>query len=278
MTAAWRVPEVGAQRASPLRFTQADFDEFARLSGDDNPIHVDPGYAAGTRFGATVAHGMLLFSRLAAEAAGWLGDAPFVVAQTLVFPSPTYAGADLTAELRMAGTGADGTMRVGERIVTSGGVETAVGETTLAVQPREQVRIDGSHVIGGAALEGLTVGTKAVAERCFTAADIAAWCTLVGDGNPRHRGVDPEVPAALLGGLISMLLGVELPGRGTGWLKQRFVYLRPVPAGITVAGRVEIVRIRPEKGLVNLRTTCAVDGEMVVDGEALVLAGGSGSG
>lgn len=45
-------------------FTQADFDAFAALSGDDNPIHVDPDFSARTRFGRTVAHGALLCSVL----------------------------------------------------------------------------------------------------------------------------------------------------------------------------------------------------------------------
>ena len=43
-----------------LTLTQEDFDRFARLSGDDNPIHVDPEFSAHTRFGRTVAHGVLL--------------------------------------------------------------------------------------------------------------------------------------------------------------------------------------------------------------------------
>ncbi|NDJ34144.1 MAG: hypothetical protein GYB64_05715, partial [Chloroflexi bacterium] len=43
-------------------FTQADFDLFAELSGDDNPIHVDPTFSARTRFGRTAAHGMMLYS------------------------------------------------------------------------------------------------------------------------------------------------------------------------------------------------------------------------
>ena len=55
-------------------FAQADFDEFARLSGDDNPIHVDPDYSSTTRFGRTVAHGMLPFSVLDAATSRWLGE------------------------------------------------------------------------------------------------------------------------------------------------------------------------------------------------------------
>jgi 3-hydroxybutyryl-CoA dehydratase len=44
--------------------TQADFYLFAEISGGDNPIHVDPGYAAGSRFGRTLAHGMMLYAHL----------------------------------------------------------------------------------------------------------------------------------------------------------------------------------------------------------------------
>ena len=40
--------------------TQEEFDLFARISGDDNPIHVDPEFSARTRFGRTVSHGMLI--------------------------------------------------------------------------------------------------------------------------------------------------------------------------------------------------------------------------
>tara|TARA_R110001606_G_scaffold78971_3_gene182410 strand:+ start:3692 stop:4063 length:372 start_codon:yes stop_codon:yes gene_type:complete len=41
-------------------FSQADFNAFAQLSGDNNPIHIDPEFSAQTRFGQTVAHGALL--------------------------------------------------------------------------------------------------------------------------------------------------------------------------------------------------------------------------
>lgn len=43
-------------------FSQADLDEFARISGGDGRIHTDPVYAAATRFGHTLTQGMLLLA------------------------------------------------------------------------------------------------------------------------------------------------------------------------------------------------------------------------
>lgn len=71
-------------------FAQADFDRFAAVSGDDNPIHVDAGFAAATRFGRTVGHGMLIYAVFAAlmRRHGLGGQ----VGQSLMFPNPTFAG------------------------------------------------------------------------------------------------------------------------------------------------------------------------------------------
>jgi acyl dehydratase len=70
--------------------TQDAFDRFARLSGDDNPIHVNPEFAARTRFGRTLCHGMMLCALADAFVRDVFGRAP--VAHELVFPGPTYAG------------------------------------------------------------------------------------------------------------------------------------------------------------------------------------------
>lgn len=42
--------------------TQDEVDRYAALSGDRNPIHLDPVFAAGTPFGTTIAHGYLTLS------------------------------------------------------------------------------------------------------------------------------------------------------------------------------------------------------------------------
>ena len=77
---------------------QADFDRFAALSGDDNPIHVDPEFSARTGFGRTVAHGMLLYARVWALIAQMRpGDRPLL--QSLMFPAPAYAGEELRIEV-----------------------------------------------------------------------------------------------------------------------------------------------------------------------------------
>ncbi|NHK28670.1 hydratase [Parvularcula flava] len=74
--------------------TQEDFDRFAAISGDDNPIHVDPAFASRARFGTTVAHGMFLYSILEGLAEQIMGDAG--IAQTaLMFPAPARLGDEI---------------------------------------------------------------------------------------------------------------------------------------------------------------------------------------
>lgn len=72
-------------------FSQVDFDRFAQLSGDDNPIHTDPEFSARTRFGRPVAHGLLLCSILRGLIEQ-LAPGGRVIDQSVMFPDPTYAG------------------------------------------------------------------------------------------------------------------------------------------------------------------------------------------
>ncbi len=75
--------------------TQTDFDAFAELSGDDNPIHVDPEFSARTRFGRTVSHGMLLYTRVFGHLQKLYPGQNHAL-QTLMFPNPSYADEELT--------------------------------------------------------------------------------------------------------------------------------------------------------------------------------------
>ena len=111
-------------------FTQADFDRFAALSGDDNPIHVDPAFAARTRFGQTVAHGMLLYS-LVAAAIGRDYPGAVQVEQDLTFPNPTPVGETVTVHLAPDGPPAEGRLRLLTTIIRSDGATVCHGQTIL---------------------------------------------------------------------------------------------------------------------------------------------------
>ena len=48
-----------AEIALEFALEQETIDLWAELSGDRNPLHVDPAYAAASRFGSTIAHGQV---------------------------------------------------------------------------------------------------------------------------------------------------------------------------------------------------------------------------
>ncbi len=90
--------EVGTTWESPSRVvTEADVHAYAELSGDFNPIHVNPEYAATTPFGRTIAHGLLTLAR----ASGMSIDHPkmrtlaVVELRQIKFLAPVFPGDNL---------------------------------------------------------------------------------------------------------------------------------------------------------------------------------------
>lgn len=115
-------------------FSQDDFDRFAALSGDDNPIHVDAEFAATTRFGKTVSHGMLLYALIDGLLAGVLPGA-VALEQELIFPAPTYTGEELTARLEALEVRDGGRLaRLGATVTKRDGTVVCQG-TSLVVLP-----------------------------------------------------------------------------------------------------------------------------------------------
>ena len=123
-------------------------------------------------------------------------------------------------------------------------------------------------------MKGLVVGQQASTTRIFTAEDVANYRTLTGDltlGFGETMG-ETAVPGPLLAGMFSDLLGTKLPGKGTNWLKQQLKFPAVAHVGDKITAAVIITRLRPEKELVNLRTTCTTTaGTIICSGESLVL-------
>ena len=88
-------------------FSQEDLDRFASLSGDNNPIHTDPDFCATTRFGRTVAHGLLLCSVLRGLIEQLVPGAR-LDEQAVMFPAPTYANEPMQFAVKTTGSGGGG--------------------------------------------------------------------------------------------------------------------------------------------------------------------------
>jgi acyl dehydratase len=82
------------------------FGLFARLTGDDHPIHYDDAFAAKTRFGKRLAHGLLLMSMTALGAtkiSRQLQDAMVaLVEQRCRFLKPTFVGDTVTSRFEVS--------------------------------------------------------------------------------------------------------------------------------------------------------------------------------
>ncbi|PHR57977.1 MAG: dehydratase [Robiginitomaculum sp.] len=74
--------------------TQDDFNRFAALSGDYNPIHVDPVFSAKTKFGKTVAHGALLVTILRGLTDQLIKNGKQISHQ-VKFTAPTFTGDEM---------------------------------------------------------------------------------------------------------------------------------------------------------------------------------------
>ena len=104
----WTPPPVGATASWSRTFTADDVEAFARISGDRNPLHFDPAFAARTRLGRLVVQGGLtvgLFNALVAERLP--GPGSVFLHQEWDYPAPVYIGDTVTAEAEVIEARAD---------------------------------------------------------------------------------------------------------------------------------------------------------------------------
>lgn len=247
-------------------FTQEEFNQFAALSGDDNPIHVDPEFAAQTHFGATVAHGMLLYTALTGMLDRHFPD--YVqVEQEMMFSSATFIGEDVEFDLLVSEINSEA-VKLTITLTRPDGEMGLVGTTRLVVKYPDYKPM--LYQVDGASFKGLVVGQSARQTRKFTVYDLSMYQAL--SHTTRDYIAENRVPEPLIGGMFSDLLGTQLPGRGTGWLKQKFHFFQPAKLERSLFAEVEIVRLRIEKDLVNLKTVCLDEADATVCvGESLAL-------
>ena len=129
-------------------------------------------------------------------------------------------------------------------------------------------------------LEDLSVGMTSSFEKTITAKDIDIFAVITGDTNPVH--LDEEYAATtpfkariahgmMSAGLISTVLGTQLPGPGCIYLDQQIKFRAPVFIEDTVVATVTIEDINQRRGRVTLKTQCFVNDTLVADGTASMM-------
>lgn len=123
--------QVGQIVSIAKTFTQADFDEFARVSRDDNPIHVDPEFSARTKFGRTAAHGMFLYGTICGLLSQYFSGA-VQIEQNLMFPAPTFTGEEMKIAAEITAVNDNkGQIHLKTTVTNPSGQLTCDGETVL---------------------------------------------------------------------------------------------------------------------------------------------------
>ena len=83
---------VGERHDYQRTVSEADVTDFARVSGDDNALHLDEGFSRRTRFGGRVAHGALSFGFMAASQTRLVGAGIIWVGASVRFTAPVRIG------------------------------------------------------------------------------------------------------------------------------------------------------------------------------------------
>ncbi|KAF0805699.1 MaoC family dehydratase [Alloalcanivorax xenomutans] len=90
--------KVGLSASYAKTITEADVVLFAGITGDDNPVHLNADYAAGTQFGQRIVHGMFSAGLISAVLGTRLpGPGAIYVDQQLSFKAPVHIGDTVVA-------------------------------------------------------------------------------------------------------------------------------------------------------------------------------------
>jgi 3-hydroxybutyryl-CoA dehydratase len=132
------LPAIGHRASFTKTITADDVAAFAKVSGDDQPLHLDAAFAAKTRFRKPIAHGMLSAGLISAALGTKL--APQFVAvylsQQLRFRMPVNLGDAITAEIEVTGVDAEKRiLTVRTDCLNQDGEAVITGEATVLLDP-----------------------------------------------------------------------------------------------------------------------------------------------
>ena len=130
------------------------------------------------------------------------------------------------------------------------------------------------------AIKGVEIGQVFKFSKTVGETDVTLFAGLTGDFSDTHINEQYMQEKSSIGtriahglytaSLISAVLGTRLPGPGAVYISQTLNFRAPVKIGDTVDVNVTVAELIPEKHRARLGCHCTVEGEVVLDGEALV--------
>jgi len=115
-----------------------DVRNFAEVTGDKNPLHLDDAFASKTIFKRRIAHGFLTAGLISAVIGSKLpGNGTIYLSQTLNFLAPVYIGDEITAKVEVFQVLKGGKrLRLKTQVINQNGTVVVNGEALVMPQRR----------------------------------------------------------------------------------------------------------------------------------------------
>ncbi len=95
--------DVGYTASITVKVTDKMVHQFAELSGDRNPIHLDDEYASKSRFKRRIAHGMIVGALISRALVDGIGGGGIYLGQSLKFVNPVFIDDTITITIKITG-------------------------------------------------------------------------------------------------------------------------------------------------------------------------------
>jgi acyl dehydratase len=123
----------------------------------------------------------------------------------------------------------------------------------------------------------LQVGQQARRTQTVTAREVELYAQITGDRNPLHFDADFAArtrfgrlvaQGGIASGMLNALVAMDMPGPGTVFLSQTLAYRAPTYLGDTLTAEIEVLSVKPDKPVCQLRATITnQDGTVLLEGE-----------
>ena len=124
---------------------------------------------------------------------------------------------------------------------------------------------------------GLRVGQRARRTQTVTAHEVELYAQITGDRNPLHFDADFAgrtrfgrlvAQGGIASGMLNALVAMDMPGPGTVFLSQTLTYTAPTYLGDTLTAEIEVLSLKPDKPVCQLRATITNQtGAVLLEGE-----------